>query len=128
MAKEASKSAHAKSADEAKERYAAFAPGRVATIKTMDDQFDKDKRDEILNISQLEPGAELDTSFLEEMDEAERGKYSFENISGGPIIGMRRGGKYMAVDGFGFRDEADFVSRGSPVGRGATRLKDAGAR
>jgi hypothetical protein len=128
MAKEAKKSGGKGSVAAARELRNSTAPaegsGRWATIVKIDDP--KDAREVVANISQMNPpGIPPEV----EPDEENEGNYSVEEVAGGVLIGMRRGGKwlpegYAKVEGFGWRDEADYVAAGSPVGVGATRLKD----
>lgn len=136
MAKKSARKSAGAAADAAEKENVRFAPGRWATIMKKGDEFDKDNREEVINISQMAPGFQPDTPGLDEPGRGRKGEevedpsgdYSVEQVPEGVIIGMRRGGEYMAVAGFGFRDQEDYVSRGSPVGPGSTRLADVGQK
>ena len=132
MAKEATPKREAASrnsvAANREKRLAATTAGRFATIRSIGkDDGDKDVRDEVINIAQFEPGHFPELPELEKDDAEYADKYSVEEVPEGVLIGMRRGGKYLSVAGFGWRDEADFAAHGSPAGQGSARLADVGA-
>lgn len=98
---------------------------RWATIKEIDEAFDpKDPRVEVINISLMEGGTPPEPGELADESNENAGKYSYQRVAGGVIIGMRRGGPFESVDGFGWRDAEDKAAHGNPVGGGATRLAD----
>lgn len=99
-----------------------FSPGRWATIFKVDDN---DPREEVIDIKQMAPGTVPGLFGLEDSENAD--KYSIEQVPADVIIGMRRGGKFEAVQGFGWRDAEDKAVRGNPIGQGAARLADVGA-
>lgn len=105
------------------------ADNRWATLKQVDEAFDKGNgRKEVINISIMDPNMppEINPDLL--ADGHEQGvKYSVQQVAGGVMIGMREGGSFESVDGFGWKDAADKAAHGSPLGAGATRLADVGA-
>lgn len=100
---------------------------RWATIKKTDGTFDKDAREEVINISLMEGGVPPAPNELAEKGNEHADTYSFQKVAGGVIIGMRRGGPFESVDGFGWKDAADKAAHGNPVGAGSTRVVDASA-
>lgn len=97
-----------------------FSPGRWAIIMKVDD---RDSREEVIDIKQMAPGAKPELA----ADNQNPDNYAIEQVPDSVIIGMRRGGKFEAADGFGWRDAEDKAARGSPIGAGQTRLTDAKA-
>jgi hypothetical protein len=105
-------------------RAAAVATNRWATLKETDGIFDKDPRKEVINISIMENGPpEVDAELAKEGNEAADG-YSYQQVGPGVMIGMREGGEFESVDGFGWKDAADKAAHGNPAGQGAARLAD----
>jgi hypothetical protein len=105
-------------------RAAAVATNRWATLKETDGVFDKDPRKEVINISIMENGPpEVDAELAKEGNEAADG-YSYQQVGPGVMIGMREGGEFESVDGFGWKDAADKAAHGNPAGQGAARLAD----
>jgi hypothetical protein len=109
-------------------RLARTASGRIATIRAFGaEDGDKDPREEVINIGQFEPGHRPDLGDLEAEGNKHADAYSVEEVPEGVLIGMRRGGSFNTVAGFGWRDAEDFAAHGSPAGQGAARLEDMGA-
>ncbi|WP_024337993.1 hypothetical protein [Bradyrhizobium japonicum] len=105
-------------------RAAAVATNRWATLKETDGIFDKDPRKEVINISIMENGPpEVDGSLAAEGNENAE-KYTYQQVGPGVMIGMREGGEFESVDGFGWRDAEDKAAHGNPAGQGAARLAD----
>lgn len=105
-------------------RAAAVATNRWATLKETDGIFDKDPRKEVINISIMENGPpEVDADLAAEGNEQAE-KYSYQQVGPGVMIGMREGGEFESVDGFGWRDAADKAAHGNPAGQGAARIAD----
>jgi hypothetical protein len=105
-------------------RAAAVATNRWATLKQTDGIFDHDPRKEVINISIMENGPpEVDAELAKEGNEVADG-YSYQQVGPGVMIGMREGGEFESVDGFGWKDAADKAAHGNPAGRGAARLAD----
>jgi hypothetical protein len=105
--------------------------GRWATIRIFDEEDGGEAREEIINISLMNPpGMPPDGSGLEDEDRNgvytnEAGeKYRFEEIPATPIMGMRRGGQFQPAGDWGWRDAEDFAAHGSPAGPGVTRIGD----
>ncbi len=103
-----------------------FTPGRWAVIMSVDDKGDS--RDEVIDIKQMAPGTVPSLYNLEDEDNDNASKYSVEQVPADVIIGMRRGGSFETVNGFGWRDAEDKAVRGNPIGSGAVRLADVGAK
>lgn len=101
------------------------ATNRWATIKHIDEAFDKDARDEVINISLMEGGVPPHPNELAEDGNENAEHYAYQKVAEGVIIGMRRGGEYESVDGFGWKDAADKAAHGNPVGAGSTRVATA---
>lgn len=105
-------------------RAAAVATNRWATLKETDGIFDKDPRKEVINISIMENGPpEVDAELAAEGNE-NADKYTYQQVGPGVMIGMREGGEFESVDGFGWRDAEDKAAHGNPAGQGAARLAD----
>lgn len=95
---------------------------RWATIRKVDEAFDKnDPREEVINISLMEGGVPPAANDLAEEGNESAQHYSYQRVAGGVIIGMRRGGAFESVDGFGWKDAADKAAHGNPVGAGSAR-------
>jgi hypothetical protein len=106
-------------------RAVAVATNRWATLKETDGIFDKDLRKEVINISIMENGPpEVDAELAKEGNEEAADKYSYQQVGPGVMIGMREGGEFESVDGFGWKDAADKAAHGNPAGQGAARLAD----
>jgi hypothetical protein len=105
-------------------RAAAVTTNRWATLKEADGIFDKDPRKEVINISIMENGPpEVDGELAKEGNEA-ASHYSYQQVGPGVMIGMREGGEFESVDGFGWKDAADKAAHGNPNGGGAARIAD----
>jgi hypothetical protein len=105
-------------------RAAAVATNRWATLKQTDGIFDHDPRKEVINIAIMENGPpEVDADLAREGNEAAN-DYSYQQVGPGVMIGMREGGEFESVDGFGWKDAADKAAHGNPAGQGAARLAD----
>lgn len=96
------------------------ASNRWATILKVDDP--KDPREEIINISLMEGGVPPAPNDLAEEGNEHASQYAYQRVAGGVIIGMRRGGEFESVDGFGWKDADDKAARGNPNGAGTTRV------
>ena len=108
-------------------RAAAVTSNRWATLKNVDEAFDKnDPRKEVINISIMENGPP-DPKDLAAKGNENAQHYSYQQVSPSVIIGMREGGPFESVDGFGWKDAADKAAHGNPVGSGSTRIADATA-
>lgn len=94
---------------------AEFAPGRWAVLL----------KDEVVDIKQMAPGHKPELYGLEDSDHV--GDYSIEQVPENVIIGMVRGGKHEAANGFGWKSAEDKAAKGNPIGQGAVRLADVGA-
>lgn len=102
--------------ENAEARSKAVATNRWATIKHVEEANDPDNtRDEVIVISIMEAGPpEVEESLTAEDNEfAEH--YTYQQVGPGVQIGMRRGGEYGSVDGFGWKDEAELAAHSSPV-------------
>jgi hypothetical protein len=109
-------------AENADARSAAYATNRWATIKDVDETFDHDPRREVINISLMENGPpEVSADLADERNE-EKDRYSYQQVGPGVMIGMREGGEFEGVDGFGWKDADDKAAHGNPNGAGATRM------
>lgn len=97
-----------------------FSPGRWAVIMKVDG---RDAREEVIDIKQMAPGSKPEIDAENEHPE----NYAIEQVPDSVIIGMRRGGKFEAAGGFGWRDAEDKAARGNPIGAGQTRIADAKA-
>jgi hypothetical protein len=105
-------------------RAGAVATNRWATLKETDGIFDKDPRKEVINISIMEAGPpEVDPELAKDGNE-HADKYSYQQVGPGVMIGMREGGSFESVDGFGWKDAADKAAHGSPAGPGTARIAD----
>ncbi len=114
--------------DSAKLRSETVATNRWATLKETDGKFDKDARKEVINISIMDPNwpPEINPELVEDGNKMGE-TYTVQQVGAGVTIGMREGGEFESVDGFGWKDAADKAAHGNPVGAGATRLTDVGA-
>lgn len=114
--------------DSAKLRSETVATNRWAILKQTDGKFDKDERKEVINICIMDPNwpPEINPELVEEGNKMGE-SYTVQQIGAGVTIGMREGGEFESVDGFGWKDAADKAAHGNPVGSGATRLVDVGA-
>jgi hypothetical protein len=126
LTKSANKSISVKEAGE--QRAAAIMSNRWATIKETDGVFDKDPRREVISIALMEAGPPEVSTELSGADDKHTERYSYQQVGPGVIIGMREGGAFESVDGFGWKDAADKAAHGNPVGSGATQLRDVGAQ
>lgn len=97
-----------------------FSPGRWAIIMKVDG---RDAREEVIDIKQMALGAKPELA----ADNENPDNYAIEQVPDSVIIGMRRGGKFEAAGGFGWRDAEDKAARGNPIGAGQTRIADAKA-
>lgn len=100
---------------------------RWATIKQTDGTFDKDAREEVINISLMDGGVPPGANELANEGNDNAQHYSYQRVAAGVTIGMRRGGPFESVDGFGWKDAADKAAHGSPVGSGSTRVAETAA-
>jgi hypothetical protein len=106
--------------------------GRWAIIKSFDEDSVGGAREEVINICIMNPpGAPPEMPSISETDrrgnESTAGEeYSAEQVPGGVMIGMVRGGPEDAVGGFGFPEGSG--GKGDRFGPGAVRLADAGAK
>jgi hypothetical protein len=96
------------------------ASNRWATILKVEDP--KDPREEVINISLMEGNVPPAANDLAEEGNEHAAQYAYQRVAGGVVIGMRRGGEFESVDGFGWKDAADKAARGNPNGGGATRV------
>ncbi len=102
--------------ENAEARAKAVATNRWATIKHVEEANDPDNtRDEVIVISIMEAGPpEVEESLTAEDNEFAEA-YTYQQVGPGVQIGMRRGGEYGSVDGFGWKDEAELAAHSSPV-------------
>jgi hypothetical protein len=103
-----------------------FAVGRWMIIKKIDEAWDKNagSREEVIDIKAMEPGRVPELAGIADGSNENAGNYSVELAPDGVQIGMRRGGPFEQVAGFGWIDAADKQAKGG-TGSGATRVADA---
>jgi len=97
-------------------RAKAVATNRWATIKHVEEANDPDNsRDEVIVISIMEAGPpEVDAALTEDDNEVAE-HYTYQQVGPGVMIGMRRGGEFGSVDGFGWKDKEEMAAHASPV-------------
>jgi len=97
-------------------RAKAYATNRWATIKHVEEANDpSNTRDEVINISIMEAGPPEVAEGLTDDDNKLAEHYTYQQVGPGVAIGMRRGGEFGSVDGFGWKDAAEEAAHSSPV-------------
>jgi len=102
--------------DSREARAKVYATNRWATIQHIEEANDPSNvRDEVINISIMEAGPPEIAEALTEEDNEVAENYTYQQVGPGVTIGMRRGGEFGSVDGFGWKDKEEMAAHSSPV-------------